>query len=93
MLENNDEYLRCHLYTDSQAAIKAIANSRRQSGQAIIQEILDSIDNIMIQHPHLQITIIWIPGIEGNERADAEAKRAATEPMLSHPLSHSTKNL
>ena len=89
MLENNDEYLRCHLYTDSQAAIKAVANPRRQSGQAIIQEILDSIDNIVIQHPHLRITIIWIPGhsgIEGNERADAEAKRAATEPTLSHPF-------
>ena len=75
--------------TDSQAAIKAVANPRRQSGQAIIQEILDSIDNIVIQHPHLRITIIWIPGhsgIEGNERADAEAKRAATEPTLSHPF-------
>ena len=47
ILEDNDEYFRCHLYTDSQAAIKAFANPRRQSGQAIIREILDSVDNLM----------------------------------------------
>jgi hypothetical protein len=42
----------------------------------------------MREYAHLQIEIIWIPGhaeIEGNERADTEAKKAATVPTLSQP--------
>ena len=74
---------------DSQAAIKAVANPWRQSVQAIIQEILNNIDNIMTKRPHLRITIIWIPGyigIKGNEWADVEAKRVATQSALSNPF-------
>ena len=78
ILEDNDEYLRCHLYTDSQAAIKVIAHPCRQSGQTIIREILNCIDNLTAQQRYLRIAIIWIPGhanIEGNKQADTEAKR------------------
>lgn len=51
--------------------------------QTIIKDILESIDAIADEHPHLQIKIVWIPGhaeIEGNERADTEAKKAALDP-------------
>ena len=47
--------------------------------------MLESIDDIAIKYPHLEIKIIWIPGhmeIEGNEHADAEAKKAATDITL-----------
>ena len=42
-----------HIYTDSQAAIKAIDKPRRQSGQAIIKEVLDCIDKVTNEHPRL----------------------------------------
>jgi hypothetical protein len=79
------------IYTDSQSAIKAINNPHRQSGQAIIKDILDYVDNINDKHPHLHIKIIWIPGhakIDGNERADAEAKKAAIHPPTSRSYHH-----
>ena len=85
-LRNHGEYLIGRIYSDSQASIKAIDHPRRQSGQTIIKDILDSIDEVVNEHKHLQIEIIWIPGhaeIEGNEHADAEAKEAAKDPTLS----------
>ena len=85
-LRNYGEYLIGRIYSDSQASMKAIDHPRRQSGQTIIKDILDSIDEVTNEHKHLQIEIIWIPGhaeIEGNEHADAEAKRAAKDPTLS----------
>jgi ribonuclease HI len=80
-----------NIFTDSQAAIKAIINPRRQSGQAIIKEFLDCTDDIMETKPQQQITITWIPGhteIQGNERADAEAKKAAMNPKMSLPFKY-----
>src|SRR5437667_1498082 len=77
-LRDNHERIEWRIYTDSQSAIKAINNSHRQSGQALIKEILDCVNDINDKYPHLRIKIIWIPGhakIDGNERADAEAKK------------------
>ena len=45
----------------------------------------------MCEHSQLQIIIIWILGhceIEGNERADAEVKKAATDPSLGQTFRH-----
>src|SRR5215510_5360332 len=78
-----------HIYTDSQAAIKAIMNPGKQSGQAIIKTTLNKIDHLT-NRTHL--TIHWIPGhqqIKGNEQADAEAKKAAQNPNLSRKYPHS----
>ena len=55
------------------------------------QPFLDHIDAIMDVKPHFLITITWIPGhseIEGNERADLEAKKAARDPTTSQPFRH-----
>jgi len=65
------------IFTDSQAAAKAVDNPWRQSGQSIIKRFLDTADKLQSSQ---SIQIIWIPGhedIEGNERADKEAKEAA----------------
>ena len=43
------------------------------------------------EHSKLPIMITWIPDhqeIEGNEHADAEAKKAATEPTASQQFKH-----
>ena len=93
-LGNHSEYRTCRIYIDSQAAIKAIDRPRRQSGQSIIKDILDSINEVTSEHTHLQFEIIWIPGhteIEGNERAGTEAKKAAMDPILNQ--SHKYKPL
>ena len=71
--------------------MKAIDKPRRQSGQAIIKDLLDSIHEITHEHPQPRIIITWIPGhseIEWNESTDAEAKKAAIEPISSQPFKH-----
>ena len=53
--------------------------------------MLDRIDQTMEHHPQRQLKIIWIPGhmnIEGNEHADQEAKRAATDPAVRQLFRH-----
>ena len=53
--------------------------------QTIIKDVLDSIDEA-VNDIQLQIEIMWISGhreIEGNERADMEAKKTATDFTLS----------
>jgi len=81
----------CRIYTDSQTAIKAIERPQQQSGQSIIKDLLNFIDETTGKHTHLQIEIVWIPGhseIQGNERADAEAKKAAADPTLNQIRRH-----
>ena len=85
-LRNHGECLIGRIYTDSQAGMKAINHPRKQSGQIIIKDILDAIDEVVNEFKHLQIEVVWIPGhaeIEGNEHVDAEAKKAAKDPTLS----------
>jgi ribonuclease HI len=74
------KYKNCVVYADSQPAIKATTRPERQSGQAIIRDVLDAIESLQKQHPHITISLTWIPGhmdIYGNETADAAAKEAA----------------
>lgn len=84
------ECLTGRVYTDNQAAMRAIYHPRRQSEQTIIKDI-QSIDELVNEYTHLQIEIMWIPGhaeIEGNERADTEAKKAATDLSLSRSYNY-----
>jgi ribonuclease HI len=83
-IDHRSAYPNCHIFTDSQAACASIEKPKRQSGQAIIAAILNQIDSVTNSGSQMKIT--WIPGhmeIEGNERADAEAKHAATTPTAS----------
>ena len=73
-------YNKCVIYADSQPAIKAIAKPVKQSGQGIIQEVLDGIESLQSEQPNLTVSLEWIPGhmnIMGNEKADEAAKEAA----------------
>jgi len=86
-------YPKCQIFTDSQSAGISISQPRRQSGQSIIKSIIDQVDDIVHQNPelHPELEILWIPGhhgIDGNERADGEAKRAAVDPPLGRPFNH-----
>jgi len=79
MVDDNPQYTRCIIYSDSQAAIKAIIKPGQQSGQSIIREILDRIEKLQ-QEREITFTLTWIPGhmeIDGNERVDMAAKEAA----------------
>ena len=48
-------------------------------------------DMAAIENPNLQIVLMWVPGhsnIEGNEIADADAKKAATDPEVARLFHH-----
>ena len=90
-LRDNHERIEWRIFTDSQSVIKAINKPHRQSGQAIIKDFLDCVDDINDKYPHLHIKIIWIPGhveIDGNEHVDEEAKKAALHPSTSQSYNH-----
>ncbi|KAI9043903.1 ribonuclease H family protein [Aspergillus affinis] len=69
------------VYSDSQAAIQAVQNPDRPSGQYVLKDIYERIRTLRgrgLQQRDMELR--WIPahiGIEGNERADEAAKRAA----------------
>ena len=85
----------CNIYMNSQAAVKALTNSRRQSGQEIIKATLDNIDYATLELK-MKLSVHWIPGylqIKGNNEANKEAKKAARDPTLSKNFSHSPMKL
>ncbi|KAI9035184.1 putative RNA-directed DNA polymerase from transposon X-element [Aspergillus affinis] len=69
------------VFSDSQAAIQAVQNPGRPSGQYVLRAIYERIRTLRdsgLQQEDIELR--WIPahiGIEGNERADEAAKRAA----------------
>jgi ribonuclease HI len=70
------------IFSDSQPARKLLARPKRQSGQAIIERILDEIDTLYLNTPSYAMQFKWVPGhvgIEGMEKADQAAKKAAIE--------------
>ncbi|KAF4210539.1 hypothetical protein CNMCM5878_004249 [Aspergillus fumigatiaffinis] len=71
------------LFTDSQAAIQAVQNPRRPSGQYILQAIYRNVQALGARGlPPENIKIHWIPahvGVAGNEAADEAAKEAAAQ--------------
>jgi ribonuclease HI len=83
MARNTSEmYRECNIYADSLSAITATVKPVRQSGQSTIMTAISSIEALQRKNPSIRITITWVPGhrgIEGNDIADREAKKAATD--------------
>ncbi|KAJ9481262.1 hypothetical protein VN97_g12230 [Penicillium thymicola] len=68
------------IFSDGQAAIQAVQNPQRPSGQYVPGLIYDHVRAIRSRNQPTNITIRWIPahvGVNGNEFADGEAKSAA----------------
>ncbi|CRL30042.1 Endonuclease/exonuclease/phosphatase [Penicillium camemberti] len=74
------------VFSDSQAAIQAVQNPQRPSGQYVLSGIYNHVRAIRSRDQGdtskapTNITIRWIPahvGVDGNEFADGEAKSAA----------------
>jgi ribonuclease HI len=64
------------MFTDNQAALKALRNPQRSSGQSILRRIIDALEEARVRG--INVEFHWIPahqGIEGNELADRLAKR------------------
>jgi ribonuclease HI len=74
--------MESRIFSDSQPAMKSLAKPKRQSGQAIIERILNEIDTLYLTTPSYAMQLEWVPGhvgIAGNEKADQAAKSAAIE--------------
>jgi ribonuclease HI len=77
-------YSQCNIYADNQSAITAVLQPGQQSGQYILRNIYDNLEKIQENRPQLTFHIEWVPrhmDIEGNDKADEEAKRAAKEKL------------
>ena len=69
------------IYTDSQTALRRLLKAKAKSGQHIINNILESIETLH-KDRRVQVTLRWIPGhkgVDGNEAAHNEARRATEE--------------
>jgi ribonuclease HI len=69
------DHTKVHIYTDNQAAIRAVRNPQRQSGQYFLEMIMGFLQKL--QEMGIAVELHWIPahkGVEGNEAADTAAK-------------------
>lgn len=99
--------VKCALSVDNQAALKAVSSDMTKPGQHIAVKVLQAIKQLKTRknNSRFKLTFRWSAGhvgIEGNEEADGEAKRAAEgessdprdlPPYLRKPLGHSISAL
>jgi ribonuclease HI len=82
--QQNNKPTKLVIFSDCQAAMQAVQNPKRSSGQFVLQSIYNHVRTLRSQTPtfdQIPIEIRWIPahvGVPGNETADVEAKLAAT---------------
>lgn len=71
---------KIEIFADSRAAIQAVRNPARPSGQYLVESIYDRVRVLRGRAVALSIKVRWIPahiGVPGNEAADKAAKEAA----------------
>ena len=79
--QNINSYKQITVFSDSKTAIKRCLNDELGPGQEIAIEIISIARNLTEKGARLWLR--WVPGhanIEGNERADTLAKKAADQP-------------
>ena len=72
--------MRIIIYSDSQAAIKALGSCQMDS--KLVQECFNTLQKLSVRN---KVTICWVPGhsgIEGNEKADELARLGSSTQML-----------
>jgi len=65
---------------DNLACLHASTNRKPHPAHYLIDKLLRAIESLERRHPNIDFTLRWVPGhkgIEGNELADVEAKKAA----------------
>ena len=68
--------------TDSQAAISALNLDRPAPSHYLVDKACRALKKVRLEHPAVELLVRWIPGhmgIEGNELADLDAKKAAAQ--------------
>ena len=65
---------------DNTASLRAVQNRKPHPAHYLVDELLKRIEALQRRHPGIDLTLRWVPGhkgIDGNEQADKEAKKAA----------------
>ncbi|KAF5392001.1 hypothetical protein D9757_003364 [Collybiopsis confluens] len=71
---------RLSIWADNTAAITAANSSHPGPSHYILDHFHSELVRLRARHPGVKVRVSWVPGhmeVEGNERADEEAKRAA----------------
>lgn len=83
---------RVIIFTDNQAAIRALDDPQRQSVQIIIMDIVQTVE--LLRSKNIQIELHWVPahsGLNGNERADKAAKESTGWRLIKHRNNHTVE--
>ena len=75
---------RVTVYSDSQSALRTLANPRRQSGQKYLRDNMDQLKTLDDRWAP-QVVFRWVPGhseVRGNEQAHRAARQACQESQI-----------
>ena len=82
LISNEWNIRSAYIYIDNRASITATQLTKPSPGHYIFDAIHANVASLRKKHPGIKVTIKWVPGhsgVEGNEHADEEAKKAITE--------------